>query len=67
MDFSWYRFICQAKLGLTAREAGRLTLAMFSKLYGHYKDTFDLELRIQLAGTTYAEAEAQAEKSEEWL
>ena len=40
---------------------------MFSKLYGHYKDTFDLELRIQLAGTTYAEVEAQAEKSEEWL
>lgn len=40
---------------------------MFNKLYGHYKNTFDYELRLTKANVTYKEAYAQAQKEEEWF
>ena len=46
---------------------GRLTLSLFYRLYQHYKDDFDNEMRMQKANVTYAEAYARAQKSEEWL
>ena len=67
LDFSWYRFIAQAKLGLSHREAGRLTLATFSRMWQHYKDNFDLELRLRFSGVTYEELRTKSDDSEEWL
>ncbi len=40
---------------------------MFNKLYKHYKDNFDLEMRLNNANVTYAEARARQIKSEEWF
>lgn len=40
---------------------------MFNKLYGHYKDNFDIEMKLRNANVTYAEAYEQSIKSEEWL
>ena len=44
-----------------------MTLFLFLKLYKHYKDTFDLELRLTKANMTYEEARAKSQKSDEWL
>ena len=44
-----------------------MTLTMFNKLYGHYKDTFDLEMRLTQANMTYEEAHDKSMKDEEWL
>ena len=30
-------------------------MTTFNKLYKHYKDNFDLELRLKASNTTYAE------------
>lgn len=44
-----------------------MTLRKFMKLYGHYKNTFDLEMQMRAKGITYAKiAELQIE-DEEWL
>lgn len=67
IDFSWFRFIGTAKLGLSYREVGRLTLSLFNKLYMHYKNTFDFEMRLFKANMTYEEAYTQSQKSEEWF
>lgn len=67
IDFTWYYFIGKAKLGLSFRETGRLTLVAFNKLYEHYKNTFDLELRLKNANVTYEQAYAKAQADEEWL
>ena len=67
IDFSWFYFIGKSKLGLTFRETGRLTLTLFNKLYQHYKNSFDLELRLKYTGTTYEEAYKKAEKAQEWF
>lgn len=67
IDFSWIYFIGMAKLNLSIKEIGRLTMKMFLKLYRQYKDTFDLEMRLRLSNTTYAELEAKIDKSEEWF
>ena len=67
IDFSWFYFIGKAKLNLSFKETGRLTLTMFNKLYGHYKDTFDLEMRLTQANMTYEEAYDKSMKDEEWL
>lgn len=67
LDFSWYRFIAQAKLGLSFREVGRLTLGMFNRMWQHYKDNFDLELRLRWSGVTYEALRTQTDESEEWL
>ena len=40
---------------------------MFNKLYGHYKNTFDIELRLRKANVTYAEAFVLSQKEQEWL
>ena len=44
-----------------------MTLTMFNKLYGHYKDDFDMEMRLKKANVTYAEAWEQSQKAEEWF
>lgn len=67
IDFSWFWFIGKTKLGLSFHETGRLTLTMFNKLYGHYKDTWDYEMRLSKANMTYAEAFVKSQKEEEWL
>lgn len=67
IDFSWFYFIGVNKLGLTYRQTGRITLTLFNKLYTHYKNAFDLELRLKQAGTTYAEAYKKLNQSLEWF
>ena len=60
-------FIGKTKLLLSFKETGRLTLREFNKLYQHYKDDFDLEMRLKNSNTTYAEAYKKAEADEEWI
>ena len=67
MDFSWFMFIGKTKLNLSFKETGRLTLTMFNKLYAHYKNDWDYEMRLFNANMTYDEAFRQAQKDEEWL
>jgi hypothetical protein len=67
IDFSWFYFIGRKCLNLTFKETGRLTLRTFNKLYQHYKNNWDLEMRLRTANVTYAEAHKTAQKSEEWL
>ena len=67
IDFSWFYFIGHTKLCLTFKETGRLTVTMFNKLYGHYKDTWDMEMRLTHANMTYAEAHIKAMQDEEWF
>lgn len=52
---------------MSFKETGRLTLTMFNKLYQHYKDNFDLEMRLKKANITYAELYEKANKAEEWF
>ena len=40
---------------------------MFNKMYGHYKDNWDYEMRLSNANMTYAEAHIKAQQDEEWL
>ena len=40
---------------------------MFNKLYRHYKDTWDMEMKLSHANMTYAEAYAKSQADEEWL
>jgi hypothetical protein len=44
-----------------------MTLTTFNKLYSHYKDNFDIEMRMKLANITYSELYEQEQKSEEWF
>ena len=44
-----------------------MTLTLFNKLHKHYKDTFDMEMRLTKAGITYEEAYKKAQEDEEWL
>lgn len=44
-----------------------MTLTLFNKLYGHYKDDFDLELMLRLSGKTYADAYEQSQREQEWF
>lgn len=67
IDFSWFYFIGKAKLNLSFKETGRLTLYMFNKLYEHYKDDFDIEMRLKKANMTYSEAFNKAQENEEWF
>ena len=60
-------FICRTKLHLTDKEAGRITIRTFHKLYQHYKNDFDLELLLKATKTTYAKAELKQMQSEEWF
>lgn len=67
IDFSWYWFFGKAKLNLSFKETGRLTLRMFSKLYQHYKDNFDIEMRLKNANVTYEDAFKEQQEDEEWF
>ena len=67
IDFSWFYYIGKTKLGLSFKETGRLTLTMFNKLYGHYKDNWDLELRLFHANMTYKDAFVKSQQDEEWF
>ena len=40
---------------------------MFNKLYGHYKNVWDMEMRLTRSNMTYAEAYIQSQKNEEWF
>lgn len=40
---------------------------MFNKLYGHYKDNWDMEMRLCKANMTYAELFIKSQQEEEWL
>lgn len=40
---------------------------MFSKFYTHYKNNWDMEMRLKNANVTYSEAYIKAQESEEWL
>ena len=40
---------------------------MFNRLYDCYKADFDMEMRMQTANVTYAEAFEQSQKAEEWF
>jgi hypothetical protein len=57
----------KAKLNLSFKETGRLTLKMFNKLLGHYKDNWDLEMRLTQKNITYAEAYVRSQQEQEWL
>ena len=67
IDFSWFWFIGKTRLGLSFHETGRLTLTMFNRLYGHYKDAWDMEMRLTQKNMTYREAYAKSQKDEEWF
>lgn len=66
-DLSWFYFIGKVKLGLSFKETGRLTLRTFNKLYQHYKDDWDLEMRLWNANMTYEEAFIKSQENEEWF
>ena len=40
---------------------------MFNKLYGHYKDNWDMEMRLYHANMTYQDAFVKSQQDEEWL
>jgi hypothetical protein len=65
--FSWFYFIGKTKLNLSFRETGRLTLKTFNKLYGHYKDDWDMEMQLTSARMTYAQIRRKSQESEEWF
>lgn len=44
-----------------------MTLTMFNKLYKHYKDNFDLEMRLMKNNVTYAELWIKSQQEEEWF
>lgn len=67
IDFSWYYFIGKTRLGLSFRETGRITLRLFNKLYKHYKNAFDFEMRLKATNTTYEEAHQKANDAQEWF
>ena len=66
IDFTWYYFIGRTKLGLSFKEVGRMTKNLFNKLYKHYKDNFDLEIRLKNANVTYEEA-YNSTQEKEWF
>lgn len=67
IDFSWFWFIGKTKLGLSFKETGKLTLTMFNKLYSHYKDMWDMEMRLTHANMTYEEAYVKSQQDQEWF
>ena len=67
IDFSWFYFVGRCKLHLTFKETGRMTLTFFMKLYQHYKNDWDVEMRLRNHDTTYEEAFVKSQKAEEWF
>jgi len=54
-------------LHLSFKETGRLTIKMFNKLYGHYKDNWSMEMKLFHNNMTYEEAFIKSQQEEEWL
>ena len=52
---------------MKAREVGHLTVTTFNKFYKHYKNTWDIEMRLFKSNTTYAELYVKSQKEEEWF
>ena len=42
-------------------------MTTFNKLYGHYKDNFDLEMRMTHNNVTYRELYQKMQQDEEWV
>ena len=42
-------------------------MRMFGRLYVHYKNDFDLEMKLWKSETTYKKATMQAQADEEWF
>jgi hypothetical protein len=40
---------------------------MFGRLYQHYKNDYDLEMRLWKADKTYADAHRMSQQDEEWF
>lgn len=40
---------------------------MFNKLYEHYKNDFDIEMRLKNANVTYADAFRKQKENEDWF
>ena len=67
IDFTWFYSIGMTKLLLSEKRIGRMTLNLFLKLYKHYKDTFDLEIRLKNSNMTYEDLKIKQRKSDEWF
>ena len=52
---------------MSFKETGRMTLTMFYKMYEHYKDNWDMEMRMFNANKTYADAFVLQQKDAEWF
>lgn len=52
---------------MTFKEVGRMTLKMFNKLYTHYKNDFDLEMKLKNANMTYEQAYNKSIQNDEWF
>ena len=44
-----------------------MTVTLFNKLYGHYCNNFDMEMRLRNANMTYEEAKNKAREKEDWF
>ena len=42
-------------------------MTLFNKLYGHYKDNFDLELSLTAGRKTYKQLAEESFKEELWI
>ena len=67
IDFTFFYFVGKTKLNLSFKETGRLTYRLFSKLYQHYKNNFDLELQMKIKNVTYGELYNRQQQEDEWL
>jgi len=59
-------YIGSAKLNLTLKEVGRLTMKQFLEMYQAYKDTFDFELMLSVTRKTYESVRREQERSMNW-
>jgi hypothetical protein len=67
IDFTFFYFVGKTKLNLSFKETGRLTYRLFSKLYQHYKNNFDLELQMKIKNVTYGELYNRQQQEDEWF
>ena len=67
IDFTFFYFIGITKLNLSEKRVGRLTFRLFNKLYQHYKNVFDLEMRLKNRDMTYRELYAKSQQEDEWF
>ena len=67
IDFTFFYFIGITRLNLTEKRVGRMTFKLFNKLYQHYKDVFDLEMRLKARDMTYRELYKKSQQEDEWF